>query len=260
MIGWEIDFIVNHRIAHLATVDSGERPHAVPIVYAFDGEKLYSPLDDKPKRTGPYRLTRVRNILSNHRAVVVIDEYDEDWNNLVWVQIRGNAVIRAKGQDYQKGIELLTEKYPQYESMPLAGKPLIIVTPQKIVGWRATDRHLMTDVDAPSFIGKNVFIRVDRPLGSRHPQYGFTYPLNYGFVPGVIAPDGEELDAYLLGIFEPVSSYEGKCIAVLHRLNTEDDKLILVPEGSDYSDDQIRALTDFQERFFQSEIIRKQTA
>ena len=118
----------------------------------------------------------------------------------------------------------------------------------------------MTDVDAPSFIGKNVFIRVDRPLGSRHPQYGFSYPLNYGFVPGVIAPDGEELDAYLLGIFEPVSSYEGKCIAVLHRLNTEDDKLILVPEGSDYSDDQIRALTDFQERFFQSEIIRKQTA
>ncbi len=256
MIGWEIDFIVNHRIAHMATVDSGERPHAVPVVYAFDGEKLYTPLDDKPKRTGPYQLTRVRNILSNHRVVVVIDEYDDDWNNLVWVQIRGNAAIKAKGQDYEKGIGLLTAKYTQYESMPLAGKPLIIVTPQKILGWRATDRQAMTGIDARTFIGKNVLIRVDRPLGSHHPQYGFTYPVNYGFVPGVIGSDGEELDAYLLGIFEPVASYEGKCIAVIHRINDEDDKLILVPEGSDFNDGQIQALTDFQERFFQSQIIR----
>ena len=259
MIGWEMDFIANHRIAHLATVDSGERPHAVPVVYAFDGEKLFSPLDDKPKRSGPYQLTRVRNILANHRVVVVIDEYDEDWNNLVWVQVRGNAVIKAKGPDYDKGIDLLTSKYHQYETMPLLGKPLIIVTPQKIVGWRAVDRQAATGTDSRSFLGKNVYIRVDRPLGSRHPQYGFTYPVNYGFVPGVIAADGEEMDAYLLGIFEPVSSYEGRCIAVIHRVDDEDDKLVLVSEGTDYSNDQIRALTDFQERFFHSEIIRKQS-
>ena len=258
MIGWEMDFVANHRIAHLATVDSGERPHAIPVVYAFDGEKLYLPLDDKPKRTGPYHLARVRNILTNHRAVLVIDEYDEDWNNLVWVQVRGSAVVKAKGPDYEKGIDLLTTKYRQYASAPLLGKPLIIITPQKIVGWRAADRQVSTGADAQSFLGKNVYIRVDRPLGSRHPQYGFTYPVNYGFVPGVIAGDGEEMDAYLLGIFEPVSSYEGRCIAVIHRMDEEDDKLILCPEGMEYTNEQIQALTDFQERFFHSAIIRKQ--
>ena len=105
-------------------------------------------------------------------------------------------------------------------------------------------------------LGTAIKIKIDRPMGSRHPEWGFIYPLNYGYVPGVPAPDGEELDAYLLGIFEPVQEYNGICIAILHRLNDDDDKLVIAPDGITYSDEQIYALTEFQERFWQSEIIR----
>lgn len=97
---------------------------------------------------------------------------------------------------------------------------------------------------------------IDRSLGSRHPQHGFLYLLNYGYLPEVIAPDGEELDAYVLGVFEPVEQFEGRCIAVVHRLDDDEDKLVVAPEGRGYSDEQILALTEFQERFFQPVILR----
>ena len=109
---------------------------------------------------------------------------------------------------------------------------------------------------ATDFIGKIVTVEMDRPLGTRHPKHGFMYCVNYGYVPGTVSGDGEELDAYLLGVFEPLQSYIGKCIAVIHRTNDDDDKLVVVPEGKDYTDEQIRALTEFQERYFESEIIR----
>ena len=80
-------------------------------------------------------------------------------------------------------------------------------------------------------------------------------PLNYGFIPDTISGDGEELDAYLLGVFEPVETYTGKVIAIIHRTNDDDDKLMIAPEDKTYTPDQIRALTEFQERFFKSEII-----
>jgi len=105
-----------------------------------------------------------------------------------------------------------------------------------------------------NFLGQTLTIHIDRPLGSRHPEHGFIYPLNYGYLPGVIGDDGEELDAYLLGVFEPVKKFRGVCIAVIHRLDDQDDKLVITPERTAYTPDQIRALTEFQERFFQSEI------
>ena len=106
------------------------------------------------------------------------------------------------------------------------------------------------------YIGKFVGVHIDRPLGSKHSKHGFIYPVNYGYIPNTISGDGEELDCYVLGIFEPIESFSGKCIAVIHRINDNDDKLIVVPEGINYSDDAIRALTEFQERFFESEINR----
>lgn len=111
--------------------------------------------------------------------------------------------------------------------------------------------------DTKKFLGQTLTIQIDRPLGSRHPQHGFLYPLNYGYLPGEIGGDGEPLDAYLLGVFEPVKSYTGVCIAVLHRLDDDDDKLIICPAGKTYTAAQIRALTEFQERFFTSELILK---
>jgi inorganic pyrophosphatase len=110
-------------------------------------------------------------------------------------------------------------------------------------------------MDSVNYLGKTITIQIDRPLGSPHPQHGFIYPVNYGFLPGTTAGDGEELDAYLLGVFEPVKLYTGVCIAVIHRLDDEDDKLVVAPHGSTYTPGQIRALTEFQERFFTSEIL-----
>ncbi len=110
---------------------------------------------------------------------------------------------------------------------------------------------------ADAFLGKMVSVKIDRPLGSKHPEHRFVYPVNYGFVPNTRSPDGEELDVYVLGVLEPLREFTGKCIAVIHRLDDDDDKLVLVPEGEDYSDDQIIALTSFQERFFKSVLIRE---
>ena len=109
--------------------------------------------------------------------------------------------------------------------------------------------------DAKSFIGKRVKIIIERPMGSKS-KHKQVMPINYGFVPNTLSPDGSELDAYLLGIFEPVEEFEGICIAVIHRINDDDDKIVVVPEGKEYSDEQIKALTEYQERFFESVIIR----
>ena len=111
-------------------------------------------------------------------------------------------------------------------------------------------------MDNKNYIGKTVDIKIDRELGSKHPRHGFIYPVNYGYVEGTISGDGEELDYYLLGVFEPVKEYKGKCIAIIHRTNDNDDKLIIGPENKEYSDDAINALTEFQEQYFKHEIIR----
>lgn len=111
-------------------------------------------------------------------------------------------------------------------------------------------------VDSKSYIGNMVEVKMDRPMGSEHPKHGFIYPVNYGYVPNTVSGDGAELDCYVLGVFEPLDTYKGKCITVIHRTNDNDDKLIIVPENKVYSDDAIRALTEFQERYFESIIIK----
>ena len=106
------------------------------------------------------------------------------------------------------------------------------------------------------YLNKIVTIKIDRPMGSKHPKHGFIYPVNYGYVPNTISGDGEELDCYVLGVFEPLNEFEGKCIAIIHRLNDDDDKLVVVPQYRDFTNIEIEALTEFQERFFKHEIIK----
>lgn len=106
------------------------------------------------------------------------------------------------------------------------------------------------------FLNKTIDIKVDRPLGSKHPKHGFIYPVNYGYVPNTTSGDGEELDAYILGIYEPLETFTGKCIAIIHRTNDNDDKLVIVPENKFFSNREIHVLTDFQEQYFESIIIR----
>ena len=105
-------------------------------------------------------------------------------------------------------------------------------------------------------LGKIVKVIVDRALGSHHPNYkDLIYPINYGYVEGIIAADGEEQDAYILGIDEPVNEYVGKIIAIVHRLNDVEDKWVVAPEGAHYTKEEIIKQIEFQERFFEYEII-----
>ena len=106
------------------------------------------------------------------------------------------------------------------------------------------------------YLGKKITIKIDRPLGTRHPKHNFIYLLNYGYVPNTISDDGEELGAYLLGIFDQVKEYHGRVIAIIHRTNDNDDKLIIVPENKTFTDEEIKVLTDFQEQYFTSIILR----
>jgi inorganic pyrophosphatase len=112
-------------------------------------------------------------------------------------------------------------------------------------------------MDLKKYLGKKIKIIIDRPLGSNHAKYDFVYEVNYGYVPETKAPDGEEVDAYLLGVDEPVGEYTGKCIAIVHRINDDDDKLIIASErANDLSNGEIIRQINFQEKYFDSEIQR----
>lgn len=111
-------------------------------------------------------------------------------------------------------------------------------------------------VNARDFLGKLVRVHMDRPLGSKHPKHGFTYEVNYGFIPDTISGDGEELDAYVLGPDYPLKDFLGRCIAIIHRTNDNDDKLIVVPDGFDFPDEYIEQKTAFQEQWFEHTITR----
>ena len=104
-------------------------------------------------------------------------------------------------------------------------------------------------------LGKTVDIKIDRPLGSRHPiHFGLIYPVNYGFVPQIFSGDGEELDVYLLGVSEPAEEYTARVIGIVHRKNDVEDKLIAAPEGMIFTKAEIAQAVDFQERYFDGEI------
>lgn len=109
---------------------------------------------------------------------------------------------------------------------------------------------------AKKFLGKSVTVIMDRPLGTKHPKHGFVYEVNYGFIEGTKAPDGEELDAYFLGVKDPVQRGEGVCIAIAHRKDNDDDKLIVVPETVTMTDEEILSDIHFQEQWFDTEILR----
>ncbi len=104
-------------------------------------------------------------------------------------------------------------------------------------------------------LGKIVKVTVDRPLGTYHPKHkDIYYPVNYGYIEGVIAGDGEEQDAYIIGVNEPIKEFRGKVIAIIHRYDDIEEKWVVAPEGASFSQDEIMQQVDFQERFFKIEI------
>jgi PPOX class probable F420-dependent enzyme len=119
-------------VARLATVTPEGRPHVVPIVFALDGEVIYTAVDGKPKSTA--RLQRLANIDANPRVSILVDHYADNWSQLWWVRADGVATVRADGPECSRGLELLRAKYPQYEQVPLGG-PVIAVAVEKWAAW-----------------------------------------------------------------------------------------------------------------------------
>ena len=132
-------FLRAQRVARLATVDARGRPHVVPIVFAYSGGHLYTPIDLKPKSASPRRLQRVRNILANPQVQVLIDQYEEDWRRLGYVQLRGRAELIERGSEHRRALRLLERKYLQYADLPLQGRPVIKITVERAVTWGALE-------------------------------------------------------------------------------------------------------------------------
>jgi inorganic pyrophosphatase len=112
-------------------------------------------------------------------------------------------------------------------------------------------------MDSKQFLGKIVTVTVERPIGSTHPKHAnIIYPVNYGYIEHTVSGDGEPMDAYILGVEEEMAEFEGKVHAIIHRIDEDDDKLIVAPEEMQLTEDDILEATYFQEQFFEIEIIR----
>jgi PPOX class probable F420-dependent enzyme len=123
------------RVARLATTDPDGRPHLVPVVFALDGDTLYSAVDEKPKRSRTLR--RIENARVRPEVTVLVDHYEEDWQRLWWIRLRGHARIVDRGDERDRALALLTEKYPQYADAPPRG-PVLAITIIETRTWTAT--------------------------------------------------------------------------------------------------------------------------
>ncbi len=140
LTGAQRRFVQQQRVARLATADRTGQPHVVPVCYAVDEAGFYIALDSKPKRAPPERLKRVRNILENPRVALVIDRYSDDWHQLAFLLIRGEAALLMPGDSrHAPAITLLRDRYPQYRAMPINERPLITIRPTTIIAWGALD-------------------------------------------------------------------------------------------------------------------------
>ncbi|MEB3033645.1 TIGR03668 family PPOX class F420-dependent oxidoreductase [[Mycobacterium] nativiensis] len=122
------------RVARLATVWPDGGPHLVPVVFALLDDVVYTAVDAKPKTT--QRLRRLANIEHNSRVSVLVDHYDDDWSQLWWVRADGTATVHHDGAAMRTGYEALRAKYPQYQSIALAG-PVITIAVEHWSAWQA---------------------------------------------------------------------------------------------------------------------------
>jgi PPOX class probable F420-dependent enzyme len=122
------------RVARLATTDPDGRPHLVPIVFALDGDTLYSAVDRKRKRSP--KLRRIENARARPDVTILVDHYDEDWGGLWWIRLRGRARVLDDGDERERALALLAEKYLQYRTEPPDG-PVLAVDVTEIRDWSA---------------------------------------------------------------------------------------------------------------------------
>lgn len=107
-----------------------------------------------------------------------------------------------------------------------------------------------------SYLGKMVDIKIDRPIGYVHKKenYSLIYPINYGYMPGVLGGDGEELDVYLLGVHKTVTEYSAKIIGIAHRENDVEDKLVAAPFDFNFTKEEIERAIHFQEKYYKTTV------
>jgi PPOX class probable F420-dependent enzyme len=122
------------RVARLATTDPDGRPHLVPIVFALDGDTLYSAVDRKRKRSRTLR--RIENARARPDVTVLVDHYDDDWSGLWWIRLRGRARVLDAGEEHDRALALLRDKYPQYRDEPPGG-PVLAVDVTDVRSWSA---------------------------------------------------------------------------------------------------------------------------
>jgi len=135
-------FILSHVVARLATADKSGQPHVIPFCYAFDGERFYFVVDEKPKRQTGKPLKRVRNILENPQVALVIDDYADDWTQLAYLLVGGTATLVEHEEEYAHALALLRARYPQYRMMDLtfARNTMVRITPGKVLAWGKVER------------------------------------------------------------------------------------------------------------------------
>jgi PPOX class probable F420-dependent enzyme len=121
-------------VARLATIDPDGRPHLVPIVFAIDGDTLYSAVDAKPKRSKTLR--RIENARERPDVTILVDHYEDDWSRLWWIRLRGRARVLDGGDELEHALRLLSEKYPQYRDEP-PGAPVLAVDVTDVREWSA---------------------------------------------------------------------------------------------------------------------------
>ena len=121
-------------MARLATLDPDGRPHLVPIVFAIDGDTLYSAVDAKPKRSKTLR--RIENARARPDVTILVDHYDDDWSRLWWIRLRGRARVLDRGDELERALRLLAAKYPQYRDEP-PGAPVLAVDVTDVRDWSA---------------------------------------------------------------------------------------------------------------------------
>ncbi len=127
--------VASARVARLATVNPGLGVDVVPITFALlEGDRVVSIVDQKPKSTT--RLRRLANIRAHPEVTVLVDHYEDDWERLWWVRVRGTATVITDGPAFDEALEALTDRYPQYVAAPPPG-PVVSVAIEDWTGWRA---------------------------------------------------------------------------------------------------------------------------
>lgn len=232
----------------------------IDIAVAVDDFNDVLKLENELRESGFYYRTQAQATLRNQLLFACGSFYDGtgdlqthfihvvransmDWINYINFRDYLNSNPNV-AKEYEKLKISLAEKAPvdSGREQYLAGKHDFIV---------CTLRKALVN----SYLGKTVYIKIDRPKGSVHPKHpDMIYPVNYGYIPNVFSADSEELDVYLLGVNTPVSEYTAKVIGTVHRKNDIEDKLIAAPEGVKFTKSEIEKSVHFQEQYYESEI------